>query len=232
MENQVTNLFAYFEQREEEERKKEQEAQEKASKCDWKEFFDMQLEDVSTFSFPVKIKSDNYVSLSQEELAMINDCYENEATYLEQDFARRDSDDGIADMEGKELRRAYFKEYKGTHIFKFREQYLDSYLALKGLDECMKTNFATLFIESVMFYGLEGFEVSKHNIIQAAMAGVKYHIDRELEEKRKYLNRNERRRMNNEMCKSSLEDLLCTDRDVSNEAKKILLGMKGAKEDD
>ncbi len=179
------------------------------AKCDWGKFFEMYLDSTSEITFPCKIHSDYHKSLSQEEIDMINSDYINKPTFIEQELARRDGEDGCLDIEGYHCRRDYDEEFEQTHTFTFREFYKDIYEALKELDRIMgTTDFAVLFIESVMNCGLGKWARSEHPIINAAMAGVKFHIDRDLETKRNWINKKIERSQKKECCKSSLKELL------------------------
>ncbi len=228
-------IFDKIEQDMENERKKREEVNNKVKQADWCKFYDMGESDetdklFSSVSFPIKIYSDSYVSLSSEEVDDINNSYVQEATYLEQSLARREGYDGDADIEGTECRQQYYESYKGSYTFTFHAYYLEIYKALKGLDKIMgTTNFAALFIETLIACGLNEKPETWHPILRATMAGVRYNMYRELALKEKSLKCNEKRRRFNEQCHLPLHKLIDDD---TYKLQRIFNEVKGTTKDD
>ena len=183
---------------------------------DLEEFFDMKMDydEIKKISFPVRIYAPGYEPPSDEIIEEMTYTFgdthefEFEIKYLEQELAYWEGFDDTLDEEGTEKKIDYFREFKQSYKFVFHDFYIEIYDALKELDKMMKTNFATLFIESLMSYGTKGREISKHPVIKIAMAGAKFLMDREFILQEVYKKRNERRTKASDICKMKLEELL------------------------
>lgn len=192
--------------------KSEEELREKERIEGWKEFFDMRIDSelmkAKKLTFPLTICAPGYAELpadydEEEELYW----WGSHASYLEQELARFDGVEGIIDSAGDDMRAKFFHKYSKEYKFNFHVFYQEIYEALKAMDKEIGTQFSILFIESVMSYGFRGSEISSHPTIRAAMAGVKFLIDRERHLQMGCETRNMKRSNANATCKLSLNEL-------------------------
>lgn len=137
-------------------------------------------------SFPIIIEAPDYPEpiIDEEELSKPSD-------YFEQNLAYMDAL-AVGDMEAVSERK-FFHKISTAYKFNFRSIYFEAYNALKAYDKDNQTNLATLYIESLMSYGIRGSEESDNPIIQAVLSGAKFLISQERNKQEGTKRRNEKR---------------------------------------